>query len=171
MNFRVAAKAAFPLILSLSAFAPAQTSTTITPPPVKIGLWQTSMTIAMSGLPSGAPSGHTVARQSCMTPDSWKKDLGRMNQQQKAECTMSNVQQDSHHLLLDETCSTSQGNNVTVHAEFLFDSDESMHGTSTAKLTGPTFPQGMTVSSTINSKYLGSDCGDIKPGDSKTVQQ
>jgi hypothetical protein len=66
-------------------------------------------------------------------------------------------------------CSGQQGFNTSIHVKMFLDSDEGMHGTVNVKMTGANFPQGMSVTSTITSKFLSSDCGDIKPGESKPV--
>jgi hypothetical protein len=133
-----------------------------------MGLWQSSVTLNSTGMrPAG---GHPITNQSCYTPDSWKQSMQRMQSRQpNANCTTSNMQQDSHKLSFDGQCSADQGMSVTYHVEMFLDSDEAMHGSSSAKMAGSQFPQGMTVTTVISSKFISSDCGDIKPGESKPV--
>jgi hypothetical protein len=170
MKLRFTALTPLPLLLSLAAAA--QTPTPA-PPPIKMGLWQSSVTVKMSGMDNLPPSAaaastHTMVYRSCMTADSWNKAMQSMQSaQQKMDCTTSRMQQDSHQLSFDESCTAQQGYTSSIHVQMLLDSDEAMHGTSNVKMTGPAFPQGMSMSSTITSKFISSDCGDIKPGEQK----
>jgi len=170
MRIRLTAVAPLSLLLSFAACAVAQIPAGITPPPIRMGLWQSTVSMqsgAMGPGRGGAPSTH----QSCMTPDSWKDAMQKMQsrQQQQANCTTSNLQQDSHKISFDGQCSVEQGYNVTYHVEMFLDGDTAMHGTSTARMSGPMFPQPMTMSSTISSKWLSAECGDVKPGESKPL--
>jgi hypothetical protein len=133
-----------------------------------MGLWQSSVTLNSTGM--GPAGGHPIASQSCYTPGSWKQSMQKMQSRQPGmNCTTSNMQQDSHKLSFDGQCSENQGTNVTYHVEMFLDSDEAMHGSSSAKMSGPQFPQAMTMTSVISSKFISADCGDIKPGESKPV--
>ncbi len=157
----------------LSARAAAQTTPAV--PPVKMGLWQSEVTIQMSGIPN-APAGamppRTISQEACMTSDSWKKAMqGLQGQQQAVDCSVSNMQQDAHHFTFDEQCSAQQGLTTNVHVDMQLDSDEGMHGSAAVTMNGPGVPQGMTMNSTITSKYLSDDCGDLKPGEQKTLPQ
>jgi hypothetical protein len=169
MKLRFPAYATLPLLLSLAALAAAQTPT---PSPMKMGLWQSDVTVQMTGMPNGVSvPPRTVTTQSCMTPDTWKDALRNMNHRPNSpvDCTQSNVQQDGHHYVYDGTCTTQQGMSMTIHVDMQFDSDESMHGATSATMTGPNVPPGMAMNSTVKSKFLGSDCGDVKPGSGKMV--
>ncbi len=165
MNFRFTAFTPLPLLLSLTCAAQVPN---IAPPPIKMGLWQSSVTLNSTGM--GPLGGRAITNQSCYTPDSWKQSMQRMqSHQQDMNCSTSNFEQDSHKMSFDGQCSSNQGYNVTYHIEMFLDSDEAMHGTSSAKMAGPSFPQGMTMTSNISSKFISSDCGDIKPGQSRPV--
>jgi hypothetical protein len=155
--------------LLFSAVAAAQSPIpAIAPPPIKMGLWQSSVTITSGG--GMVPAGRPIANQSCYTPDSWKESMqSAQSHGQKMNCTTSNFQQDSHQISYDGECSPGQGMTMDVHVQMVLDSDSAMHGTTTTKMNGPMFPQGMTVSSAISSKFLSSDCGTLKPGESKPV--
>jgi hypothetical protein len=166
MKIRTAATM-LPLLLSFAAPASAQVPN-IAPPPIKMGLWQSSVTLNSAAM--GPVGGHPITNQSCYTPDSWKQSMQKMQSRQPTmNCTTSNMQQDSHKLSFDGQCSEPQGMNVTYHVEMFLDSDEAMHGSSSAKMSGPQFPQAMTMTSVISSKFISSDCGGIKPGESKPV--
>jgi hypothetical protein len=167
MQFRLAP--VLPLLF-FAALAAAQDPVmpNIAPPPIKMGLWQSSVTITSSSM---GQAGRAITNQSCYTPDSWKQSMQAMQarQQQKLNCTTSNLQQDSHSLSFDGQCSADQGYSINYHIQMVLDSDSAMHGSSTTKMNGPMFPQGMAVSSAISSKFLSSDCGTLKPGESKPV--
>ncbi|HEX4038501.1 MAG TPA: DUF3617 family protein [Acidobacteriaceae bacterium] len=172
MKPRIAIKTMLPLLFC-AAVAGAQIDT-MSPPPVKMGLWQTTATMQMSGMPnmpSGMPGGKPSVTQSCMTADSWQKGLTDMQQsvqRQKAQCTNVKLQHDGSKFTFDETCSTS-GYSTTVHVEWNVDDQENMHGNSNMQMSGANMPQGMTMQGTMSSKFLSSDCGGVKPGDTKTV--
>lgn len=165
MKFRIVPAATLALLVSLAGLAAAQVPN-IAPPPIKMGLWQSSVTVT-GGM--GA-AGRAITNQSCYTPDSWKESMQNMqSRQQKMNCTTSNLQQDSHSLSFEGQCSADQGFTINYHIQMVLDSDSAMHGSSTTKMSGPNFPQGMAMSAVINSKFVSSDCGDIKPGESKSV--
>lgn len=158
------------LLVCFAALASAQ-STPLTPPPIKMGLWQSSVTVNMSGMSSGAGGTMTHVNQSCMTPDSWRDAFHSMQQQKaaSANCSTANVSQDAHQVTFDVSCSGQQGFTSNVHVQMFLDNDEAMHGNATVKMSGPNFPQGMSVTSNITSKFISSDCGAVKPGESKPV--
>ncbi len=183
MKFRAASLAPLALFLACAALVSAQSTVPITPtppitpPPIKMGLWQSSVSVNMAGMmpnaPSGAGGSMTHVNQSCMTPDSWRdafRNMQQRRQQATANCSTANVSQDAHQMTFDMNCSGQQGINTNVHVQMFLDSEESMHGNATVKMSGPNFPQGMSMTSTIASKFLSSDCGDVKPGQSKPVQ-
>ncbi len=143
-----------------------------TPPPLKMGLWEHQVTVQMSGMPNGMDSTRTVVKQSCFTPDTWKNSLQQMQSRPKPgglSCSTSNMQQDVHHIAFDVQCSTSAPPAFTtnMHIEMNFDSEESMHGSTTTTMSGPNMPQGMSVNTTIKSKFVNSDCGNLKPDEQK----
>ena len=175
MKIRLAALA-LPLFLSFAAFAQ---TTPVAPPPIKMGLWQSSVTVNMSGMPAnpnmpaGAGGSMTHVNQSCMTPDSWRDAFRSMQQRRQqaanSNCSTLNVSQDAHQVTFDMNCSSEQGFNSNVHVQMNLDSEEAMHGNATVKMSSPNFPQGMSMTSVITSKFVSSDCGDVKPGESKPV--
>jgi len=143
------------------------------PPPIKMGLWQTEVTTTISGM-ENMPAGRgdrTTVTQGCLTPESWQSDFAKFHQgQHDADCTMSNMHQDTHGVSFDEACA-SGSYTTNVHFEAQFDGDNHMHGTATARMTGQAFPQGVTMNMSMASHYLSSDCGDIKPGHPRTVRE
>ncbi len=162
MKLPTAFSAPLSLLIALTAVAAAQT-----PPPLKMGLWEHQISVQMSGMPSGSASTHNLTHQSCFTSDSWKNAMQEMQGQramQHTTCSTTNMEQDSRHISFDVQCSTTnQGYLSSMHIDMHFDSPEAMHGSNTVKISGPGMPQGMTVVSTVKSKWVSSDCGDVKP--------
>ena len=141
-----------------------------------MGLWQSETTTAVTGGAANSPmgramgNGRTSVNQSCLTPDSWTKDIaGRAERQQNAECTQSNFQEDSHKVTYDQTCSNQGGYSTNIHFEMLIDDAENAHGFMDMKMSGAAFPEGMTMHMTMKTKYLSSDCGSVKPGEGKVI--
>jgi hypothetical protein len=174
MNLRTALPAAL-LLLFCAAAASAQLDN-LGPPPVKMGLWQNTVTSQISGLPNmpaGMPPTKPVVTQSCMTSADWQKGMTQMQQnlqRQKMECSNVKLQHNGNQFIFDEQCAAN-GYNSTFHIEWTIDDQENMHGISNAQIGGAGVPAGMTMHGTMTSKYLSSDCGSVKPGESKTVQQ
>ena len=151
------------LFLATGSLASAQ-STTATPA-LHMGLWQSEVTVEISGMSSGTGAPRRIVKQSCMIGDSWKKALEQMQNQQQVSCTTSNLQQDEHHVSFDESCTAEHNITSTMHIAMELDSKEAMHGTTSVNISGPDVPQGISIKSTIRSKFLKSDCGALKPGE------
>lgn len=166
------------LLLSLACFAAAaqaqnQLSET---PPVTMGLWQTDTSSTVTGLENTPMAGMAAAigrahtTQSCLTPEKWKSDIQGFNARQQNGCTLSNLRQDSHEVSFDEVCQSPRGATNTAHVDILIDSPAHTHGTVAMKVADPALPQPMTINITMDSKYVGSDCGSVKPGEGKIVR-
>jgi hypothetical protein len=69
------------------------------------------------------------------------------------------------------SCTTEQGYNTSIHVQMFLDSQEAMHGSASVKVSSANLPQAMSMNSTITSKFVHSDCGDVKPGESRPVEQ
>lgn len=174
MNVRFSAKTVLPLLFSAATFAAvAQLSETA---PVTMGLWQTETTSTVTGVENtpmasmAAAMGRQHVTQGCLTAEHWKSDIQGFNAKMQHGCTLSNVHQDSHEVSFDESCQESRGGTNTTHADILIDSAEHAHGTVVMKVSMPNLPQPMIVTVNMVSHYLGADCGDVKPGDSKIVR-
>ena len=122
----------------------------------------------MAGMASALGRPHTT--QSCLTPEKWKSDIQGFNARQQHGCTLLNVHQDSHEVSFDQACQTGRGGTNNAHADILIDSSDHAHGTVVMKVVDPAFPQPMTINVSSVSHYLGSACGDIKPGEGKMVK-
>jgi hypothetical protein len=82
-----------------------------------------------------------------------------------AKCTFTNRKQSASGSSFDTTCTMPQGT-ITGHSEFHMVDSEHMTGTthmegSMTGRNGNAMP--VKMSSTMTSKYLGADCGDVKP--------
>ncbi|MFZ0662569.1 MAG: DUF3617 domain-containing protein [Acidobacteriaceae bacterium] len=175
----------FLLALCAVAVAAAQAVPPTTPPPVKMGLWETTLTTHMSGfqlppevverlkqmgrpVPGGA---HTMVTQGCLTPDEWRKDMEDMNKPRNSDCTITKHGDDVRSLSFDISCK--QGNS-TISGDWEMHVIDNEHGHGSGHMTsdqaGPN-GQSIVVDSTMDSRYLGADCGDVKPGATKIIKQ
>ncbi|HEY6490558.1 MAG: DUF3617 family protein [Terracidiphilus sp.] len=143
-------------------------------PPVSMGLWQTETSSTVTGV-EGTPMaamasamGRAHVVQSCLTPDKWRKDIQGFNARQQHECTLSNLQQSTSEVSFDEACGANGVN--SSHVDILIDSADHTHGTVVMKISNPSLPQPMTINMTMASHRVGSDCGDVKPGEGKMVK-
>ena len=167
-----------PLVLTLAAAAQQQT---ITPPPIKMGLWRTTSISTLGGmqLPPdvaarlkamgksiGGPQ--TINTLSCITQQKWQQMFSRSQGSQN--CTFSNVQQSSSAMSADITCTSRGRDNSTGHMDMTFDSDSKMHGKFHMNVTAESQPQPMTVDVGFQGTYQGSDCQGISPDSPKVIQ-
>jgi hypothetical protein len=173
------------LILFAAATASAQTDALpVTPPPMKMGLWETTITSQMTGfqLPPDVvaklqamgrqvPGGpRTVVTQSCLTPTQWQKDFEQINKPQNSECTTSKREADTHNFAFDISCKSQRGMIMNGHWEVHYVDDAHSHGSGhmAADSTGPN-GQPFSMDMTIDAHYVGADCGDIQPGTPKIL--
>jgi hypothetical protein len=139
--------------------------TTPATPPLRMGLWQTEITVEVSGMPGPTGTTTTMVKRYCMKAGDWK-DLAQ-NPDPSAGCTIANLQQDEHHLAFDQSCRGKDGFTATAHVEMELDSKEAMHGTSSMNMTVPGLPHGMTSKSRFKWQYVTAECGDLKPGEQR----
>lgn len=155
--------------------------------PIKPGLWETtvSSTNVMSLPPEtearianmppeqqamirarmgGAPA--TSTHKSCVaTKQSMDDFLDQAKERTGMRCTFSNRQETTHGASFDTSCSTERGT-MKGHSDFHMADDEHVSGTTHVEGTMNSQRGGtvtMKIESTMTSKYLGSDCGDVKP--------
>jgi hypothetical protein len=152
------------LSLLFTILASAQT------PPIKMGLWQEEVTTTITGIPGVSPTPQIDQEQSCISPESWSKyGLQATNANR---CTVSNLHQDSHKMSYDVSCGTQEHGTLVFHMEILIDNDQHMHGTAVAAVTSPNPSSGAaTWTSILTEHYIGPDCGSLKPGEKKPVDQ
>jgi hypothetical protein len=174
------------LILFCAAVTGAQTATVpVTLPPVKMGLWETSVTSQMSGfqippdvvaklkaMGRSVPGGsHTMVTQGCLTPEEWQKQMAEMNQPGGNDCAVTNRHVEARKLSFDVSCKSEHGASTNGHWEMQVTDDEHGRGSAHMKsdMTGPN-GQALTVDMNFNSHYLSANCGEVKPGDAKVVR-
>jgi hypothetical protein len=172
MKNRIAKTATLPLLISLALLAASSTisAQSVEAPPIKMGLWQTETSSEMTGMPN-APAGRSRSNavQGCMTPDSWKDALTKLQERPDSECTAKNIKQSGHTFTVDESCSSDRFTSKT-HFEATADDTEHMHGSGTMEISSPQFPQPMKATMKMTSHFVSSDCGDVKPGQSKVIR-
>lgn len=172
------------IVLSCAAVAAcAQSSSN---PPVKTGLWETTVTSQMSGfqlppdvvaklkamgrsVPGGA---HTVVTQSCLTRDQWQKEMENLNHPANKDCVLTHRQVEPRKFSFDISCKSQQGATTTGHWEMQVIDDQHSHGSGHMKSdnagqNGQNFAMDMTM----DSHYLNSDCGEVQPGSAKVISQ
>ena len=173
------------MILLCAAVAGAQTAAPAAPPPVKMGLWETSSTSHIAGLqlpPDVAaqlkamgrslPGGtHTLVTQGCLTPEEWQKQMADMNKPPDSDCKTTNRQVTPRSVSFDISCKSENGATTNGHWEMHVVDNE--HGQGSAHMTSSTpgpHGQNLTMDMTFNSHYLSSNCGEVKPGDAKVIR-
>lgn len=163
--------------------------------PFKPGLWESNITSTISGIQitpemqahidqmppeaqekmrnmmGGTP--RTTVMRSCMTKEQFDKwnDSFSQSKDKDEQCTHTNVTQNAQGRVFDVSC-TSPRSKSTGHVEIFIDSDEKGHGSVhmiRTALEGPQAMKPISVDVKFETRYVGSDCGDIKPGDAHPV--
>lgn len=171
MKIRIAASATLSILFAFAVLpGPNVQAQSLQPPPITTGLWQSETTMTMEGIPGMAIRGPiTVSTQSCMTPDTWK-NFGHP-ERLHAECTATNIHQDSHQITMDETCKGNGSSLTRLHVEILIDSTERVHGTVQMTMTIPNMPNPMVTNTKFESHFVSASCGSMKPGEAKTLHE
>jgi hypothetical protein len=109
--------------------------------------------------------------KSCVAKQTSLDDV--LNQQQQkagTKCSYSNRVQTANSASFDTTCTTLQGS-ATGHTDVHWIDDDHMSATThmTASSTSPRGAMQMSINSTMTWKYLGADCGDVKPNSTSAV--
>ena len=127
--------------------------------PVKMGLWQKTMTMDMG---TGAP--RKIASKSCITPETWQEMVGNMSKQREG-CTVDQVK-NARGYSSTASCKTSDGGTmVTSGSKTIQDAE---HIISQSHTTMTTNGQKRMMESKSTSTFLGVDCGKVKPGQPET---
>lgn len=174
MNTKLIKLGSIPLSLSLAVFAAGHAvhaQTLETTPPIKMGLWQTEAKTAVSGAentPLAREGQRATVTQGCLTPDTWKSTIESLGKNPTIDCKVTNMHQDSQSLSFDEACS-SERYNSDMHFQAQITDNEHMQGSAKVKVTAQGLPQPMTMNMTLDSHFLSSSCGDVKPGEGKVI--
>jgi uncharacterized protein DUF3617 len=147
---------------------------------IKLGLWEITSTVAMTGMPAmpnippdvlakmppeqrakmqaamgGSPT--TTVRKVCITKEKMDKQTA-FNDERK-NCTRTVVSSSSSKLDIKMQCTEQDATmNGTIHVEAL--SSENVKGTVRMAMNGG--GRNMNMNSDFTSRYLGSACGDVK---------
>ena len=154
----------------------------IQPLDIKLGLWEVTSTIAMTGMPPippdalakmtpeqrakmeavmGARSGgspKTTSQKVCITRE--KLDKQNAFNDERKNCTRTVVTSSSKKLEIKLQCTEQQNTTMsgTIHVEAL--NSETVKGSVRMATTGGA--RSMNMNSDFTSRYLGSACGDVK---------
>jgi hypothetical protein len=157
-----------------------QSDTAVTPLNVKLGLWQTTVTTNMAGLPAipdsalaqlppdqrakieaamKQVSGQPMTTKSCMTKDKLEKSEGFRNAPKS--CTYTVVSSTSSKLEMKLECAQN-GMKMTgnVHVEAV--DSGNVKGSMQMNTSGNGSANTMNMNSTFTSKWLGAPCGDVQ---------
>jgi Protein of unknown function (DUF3617) len=172
------------LVIAMLAAPVAMVAQGPTAPPMKMGLWQSTSTMTMTGMqipPEVAarmqamgrpvPGGpRTVVTQSCLTPEKWQKTFGDMQQRQGQECHLSNQQVSSAGMSADIACKSQEGRgSSTGRIEVTFTSAEKTNGKVHMETTIESQPKPIVSDVTFESVYQGADCKGISPDSPKVM--
>jgi Protein of unknown function (DUF3617) len=163
-------------LITLSSVIHAQST-----PPVKMGLWQTTVISTMAGIqlppevlekmkaagrsvPGSTPQ--TTVTQGCLTPEKWQQSWQRA--QQSGDCTAKNFKQDVSGMSVDVECKSERGTS-TGHTQINFVSPEKAHGTTHMEIVTTRSPQPIVMNLTMDSVYQGTDCKGISPDSAKVI--
>jgi hypothetical protein len=165
--------------------AQAQSSSAI---PVKQGLWETQITSTnqvslppdveakIAAMPAaqqamirqnlgGAAKPNISATKSCIASTvTMDQFLNQQQQNTQMKCTFTNRQLTATGASFDTSCTMQQGT-ATGHSQFTFVDDEHVTGQThvTVNMTTKGGSAQSTLDSTMSMKYLGADCGAVKP--------
>jgi len=126
-----------------------------TTPPIKMGLWQATMTMGASG---------TYKSRACLSLDSYQRMLTRV----PPNCEISNLATTATAITGDLKCESPGGGTSKGRLDVQIPDSSTVHGT----VTAATNYQGHAVSMIIKSDwvFVSADCGDLSPGESRDLQ-
>jgi hypothetical protein len=131
-------------------------ATGITPPPIKMGLWEATITNSIAA--------NSIKTQSCVTPQSYQDAMAHV----PPGCTITNKVQTSTSITADVSCTLQRGGTTTGHLDVELPDPGTMR--STIKLTINANGQSVPMTLTTESHFLSADCGDVAPGQAKIIK-
>lgn len=150
---------------------------------VKMGLWEVSNTMQMSGMPpipnfdqlppeqrarveaamkrmSGAP--HTTTNRSCVTREGIQESIARAASPQQDSCDPKLVSMTSSKVVLRVECKPKNGGQS--NGDVVIERADSEHFTGTGDVkTNDASGHNMEIKMTMAGKFISSDCGKLKP--------
>jgi hypothetical protein len=151
-------------------------------PNVKLGLWEMNVSVQMKGMPSvdmsKIPADKQAMAQSmmknamaqmgkphifktCISEEQLKKGVS-FNDNKDPSCTTTVVKSSSTELQVKQVCTGKHPRTMTVDYKAV--TQESVSGSAHVDMTGDSGAGGMAANSKISGKWLGADCGTLKPG-------
>lgn len=127
-----------------------------TPPPIKMGLWEATITNSLAT--------NTIKTRSCITPQSYQESIAHV----PPGCTVTNKTQTATSISGDLSCTLQHGGTTTGHIDVEMPDPVTMR--STIKLMVNAQSQSVPMTLTTDSHFVSADCGDIAPGQAKMVQ-
>lgn len=130
-------------------------SATAATPPIKMGLWEATLTMGASG---------TYKSRACLSEDSYQRMLTRV----PPNCEISNLAATAKAITGDLKCESPGGGTSKGRLDVQIPDTSTVHGTVTAMSNY----QGHSVQMVIKSDwvFVSADCGDLSPGESRDVQ-
>ena len=127
----------------------------ITPPPIKMGLWEATVTSSL------APK--ALKTRSCLTPQSYQDAMAHI----PPGCTLTNKTQTATSITGDLSCTLQHGGTTTGHIDVEMPDPATVRSKIDLSLNvqGQTMPMTLTT----ESHFVSADCGDIAPGQSKVI--
>jgi Protein of unknown function (DUF3617) len=171
-------------VVAILGFLGVALAQTVEPPPIRMGLWQTTTTSTISGiqippdvaarmqamgrsLPMGQPQ--TTVTQSCATPEKWKDMFRHLHRQ--GNCEFNNEHLTSSSLSADLSCKSPNGRySSSGHIDVRFVSEEKVHGKAHVVTVMESQPQPIVSDMSFDSAYQGSDCKDVSPDSAKVIR-
>ena len=157
----------------------------IKPFDAKPGLWETTTTMDMPGMPAmpqippealskmtpeqraqmeammkgrGGAGPRTTTTKVCMTKDSLSRGLALA--QNEPSCTQKVVSSSSSKQVIHMECSQGQGKSS---GDITVERVDAEHAKGTMVMSASEGGRGMNMKMSFNTKWLASDCGDVKP--------
>ncbi|HEV2577721.1 MAG TPA: DUF3617 family protein [Acidobacteriaceae bacterium] len=135
---------------------PPPASGIVAAPPIKMGLWEATITNSLIS--------KTLKTRSCVTPQSYQDAMTRV----PPGCTIANKMQTPTSISGDLSCTLQHGGTTTGHIDVEMPDPTTM--TSTVQLNVTAGGQTTPMKLTTESHFVAADCGDLGPGQSKMVQ-
>ena len=151
-------------------------------PHVKLGLWEMTVSVQMKGMPSvdlsKVPADKQAMAQSmmknamaqmgkphtfktCISEEQLKKGVS-FNDNKEPSCATTVLKSSSTELQVKQVCTGKHPRTMTIDYKAV--TPESVSGGAHVDMTGDSSAGGMAADSKISGKWLGEDCGSLKPG-------
>jgi len=127
----------------------------ITPPPIKMGLWEATVTSSLAPKP--------LKTRSCLTPQSYQDAMAHI----PPGCTISNKTQTATSITGDLSCTLQHGGTTTGHIDVEMPDPTTVR--SKIDLSISVQGQTMPMTLTTESHFVSADCGDVAPGQGKVI--